>query len=165
MNDCKMCEGNGQFYDLEGQLWRCYCRTSDKERLEGIKERVNYHGHLDDDVEWLIKQAERVQELELRYGFKESQKGLKDALYDNLKRKNKQLKSNLNVYKGYYNNTLKHNNELIEQNKRYREALEFYAEQENYGWETSYRPQQEIDCMVIDDGGHTARKALEGDLE
>lgn len=51
---------------------------------------------------------------------------------------------------------------LENQNKRYREALEFYAEQDNYEWETSLRPQQEIDCMVIDDGGHTARKALEG---
>lgn len=36
----------------------------DKERLERIKERVNYHGHLDDDIVWLIEQAERVQELE-----------------------------------------------------------------------------------------------------
>ena len=52
---------------------------------------------------------------------------------------------------------------LEQQSKRYREALEFYAEQDNYEWETSYRPQQEIDCMVIDDGGHTARKALEGE--
>ena len=52
---------------------------------------------------------------------------------------------------------------LYEQIKRYREALEFYAEQDNYEWETSLRPQQEIDCMVIDDGGHTARKALEGE--
>ena len=50
---------------------------------------------------------------------------------------------------------------MYEQNKRYREALEFYAEQDNYEWETTYRPQQEIDCMVIDDGGRTARKALE----
>src|SRR5690625_725211 len=66
MNDCKMCEGNGQFYDLEGQIWRCYCRTTDNERLERIKERVNYHGHLDDDIEWLIQQAERVVELEKR---------------------------------------------------------------------------------------------------
>src|SRR5690625_4169943 len=52
--------------------------------------------------------------------------------------------------------------DALKQNKCYREALEFYAEQDNYAWETSYRPQQEIDCMVIDDGGHTARKALEG---
>jgi len=41
--------------------------------------------------------------------------------------------------------------------------LEFYAERDNYQWEVSYRPQQEIDCMVIDDSGHTARKALEGE--
>ena len=51
---------------------------------------------------------------------------------------------------------------LIKQNKRYKQALEFYAERDNYQWEVSYRPQQEIDCMVIDDSGHTARKALEG---
>lgn len=49
------------------------------------------------------------------------------------------------------------------ENARLREALEFYAETDNYGWEISFRPQQEIDCMVIDDGGHTARKALEND--
>ena len=62
------------------------------ERLERIKERVNYHGHLDDDIEFLIEQAEKnmtCQEvLELQ----------KDAL------------------KG-----------LLEQNKRYREALERIA--------------------------------------
>lgn len=50
---------------------------------------------------------------------------------------------------------------LIKQNKRYKQALEFYAEKNNYQWEVSYRPQQEIDCMVIDDSGHIARKALE----
>ncbi|MEK0286528.1 hypothetical protein [Caldifermentibacillus hisashii] len=45
---------------------------------------------------------------------------------------------------------------------KYEKALEFYAERDNYQWEVSYRPQQEIDCMVIDDSGHTARKALDG---
>lgn len=54
---------------------------------------------------------------------------------------------------------------LEKQNKRYREALEFYAERDNYQWEISYRPQQEIDCMVIDDSGHTARKALKGETK
>ena len=29
------------------------------ERLERIKERVNYHGQLDDDIEFLIEQAEK----------------------------------------------------------------------------------------------------------
>lgn len=47
--------------------------------------------------------------------------------------------------------------------EQYEKALEFYAERDNYQWEVSYRPQQEIDCMVIDDSGHTARKALESD--
>lgn len=67
------------------------------------------------------------------------------------------------VYRNAYIKVQRDRHRLMEQNKRYREALEFYAEQDNYEWETSYRPQQEIDCMVIDDGGHTARKALEGE--
>ncbi len=61
-----------------------------------------------------------------------------------------------------------HNRILIEQIKeknevifRYREALEFYAEDDNYGYEVSYRPQPQIDCMALDDRGYTARKALE----
>ena len=53
--------------------------------------------------------------------------------------------------------------QLKKENKRYKQALKFYAERDNYQWEVSYRPQQEIDCMVIDDSGHTARKALEGE--
>ena len=62
-----------------------------------------------------------------------------------------------------YRQERKYNKKLEEQNKRYKQALEFYAERDNYQWEVSYRPQQEIDCMVIDDSGHTARKALEGE--
>ena len=69
------------------------------------------------------------------------------------------------VYRNAYIKVQRDRQRLMEQNKRYREALEFYAEQDNYEWETSLRPQQEIDCMVIDDGGHTARKALKGGYE
>lgn len=101
---------------------------TDKERLEEIKEayRWTIDNSLvprlsDSDTEWLIQQAERVQDLKIM----------------------------LKV--------------LGEQNQRYKQALEFYAERDNYQWEVSYRPQQEIDCMVIDDSGHTARKALEGE--
>lgn len=47
--------------------------------------------------------------------------------------------------------------------KRVREALEFYVEEDIYEWETYYNPQQQMDCMVIDDGGHRARQALEGE--
>lgn len=56
-----------------------------------------------------------------------------------------------------------YNDELVEQNKRYREALEFYAEKDNYEWEITHNPQQEINCMVIDDGGEMANRSLEGE--
>jgi|SRR5699024_7268917 len=68
-----------------------------KERLERIKERVNYHGHLNDEVEWLIEQAERVQELEETN--KKNYWIASDFKFENLK--------------------------LEQQNKELREALEF----------------------------------------
>ena len=125
--------------------------NNDKERLEVIKEVYDIQAMQTfsdretvpfnlNDIRWLVEQSERVQELE------EELQELKKKLLT-LTKENNQV-----------------NDELIDefrQNKRYREALEFYAEQDNYGWEISYRPQQEIDCMVIDDGGHAARKALE----
>lgn len=90
-----------------------------KERLEEIRERMYREGYLvivggaeidgllelEKDMEWLIEQAERVQELE---------------------RVNKQLKNNPNVYKGYYKNMIKINEDTVEENKRYREALEAF---------------------------------------
>src|SRR5690606_5151443 len=103
---------------------------TDKERLEEIKSRVwkdkgtyamgdysQREGYIYtlSDYEWLVKQAERVQELET------------------------QLSINTN--------NMKHLQNKIE---HYKQALEFYAERDNYQWEVSYRPQQEIDCMVID---------------
>src|SRR5690625_2117916 len=107
-------------------------------------------GHLIsvNDIYWLIAQAERVQELE------GENKRIRQMKYHEAYEQGK-FDTNMKVW---YEMP-----KLEQQSKRYREALEFYAEQDNYEWETSYRPQQEIDCMVIDDGGHTARKALEGE--
>lgn len=48
--------------------------------------------------------------------------------------------------------------ELREQNKRYREALEFYAE----GKHVAYKLDETDDDLVAD-YGETARKALEGE--
>src|SRR5690625_4626933 len=80
-----------------------------KERMEEIKEEYKWHVEnqllprtSDDNFEWLIEQAERGQELE---------------------RVNKQLKGNLSVYKGYYKNTLKINEDVIEENKKYRNLI------------------------------------------
>lgn len=102
-------------------------------QLKNMDKKLTMYQIHPDDVSWLIKQAERVEELE------EERDEWKDTAQ-------------------FYYMT---NQELREQNKRYKQALEFYAERDNYQWEVSYRPQQEIDCMVIDDSGHTARKALE----
>ena len=82
---------------------------TDKERLEGIKEEYKWHVENQllprmsvDNFEWLIEQAERVEELG---------------------RVNKQLKDNLSVYKGYYKNMMKINEGIVEENKHYRETL------------------------------------------
>lgn len=51
-------------------------------------------------------------------------------------------------------------NELQKQNKRYREALEFYAESENYcvTFEDDYEP-------ILKDNGKIARRALKGETK
>src|SRR5690625_712507 len=65
------------------------------ERLEGIKERVNYHGHLDDDVEWLIEQAERVQELERQLKVSNSVHADDRKLLNRRKKQNKRYRKAL----------------------------------------------------------------------
>lgn len=51
---------------------------------------------------------------------------------------------------------------IKEQNKRYREALEFYAKSDIYGYELTYDMADLRNCEVIEDDGRRARKALEG---
>lgn len=107
------------------------------ERLERIKERVNYHSHLDDDIEWLIQQAERMQELE---------------------QKNDRLKQEADFWRVEDREMMR----LSHENKRYREALEFYADEENYEFETIVSDCDiEVVSKVLDDYGQKARKVLE----
>jgi hypothetical protein len=98
------------------------------------------------DVDWLIN---RVEELELEVSDWRAEVQKWQKFYKESEESHSETKELL------YS--------TISENKRYKQALEFYAERDNYQWEVSYRPQQEIDCMVIDDSGHTARKALESD--
>src|SRR5699024_1048837 len=99
-----------------------------KERLEEIRKDMAFSN--DDAViknshyEWLIEQAERVQELNNLLN-KEVEKGYKmeGKIYD-----------------------------FIEQNKRYREALEFYANEDNWVY-------GKVQHIVR---GKKAQKALEG---
>ena len=52
--------------------------------------------------------------------------------------------------------------EIEQQNKRYREALEFYADRENYEPEHYDPDTHDYTSMIDHDKGATARKALEG---
>ena len=51
--------------------------------------------------------------------------------------------------------------QLQTENQRLREALEFYADPEN--WEEDYGPEPHCQkySMILDDQGHTARNALQ----
>jgi len=53
--------------------------------------------------------------------------------------------------------------EIEQQNKRYREALEFYADRENYEPEHYDPDTHDYMSMIDHDKGATARKALEGE--
>jgi hypothetical protein len=112
---------------------------TEQERLEQIKNQtiINVDGLTDeiisreihpDDYEWLIKQAERVNELETQ----------NSGLYGRICKLNQD------------------NNNLWYQNKRYKQALEFYADKKNYA--KGLLPQN-----VLLDVGKVAVKALEGE--
>src|SRR5690625_3433833 len=117
-------------------------------RLEEIKDRVlidkvyyEFNGSKgrwgkvytlrDEDYRYLMQQAERVQELEKRLKIHQKRSWFED--YE----------------------------KVAKQNKRYREALEFYADERNY----KERDFGMIVQPAIQDGdrGRTAREALEGE--
>ena len=110
------------------------------ERLERIKERVNYHGHLDDDIEWLIKQAEKVE-----YWRKQHRKRcneLEDAHF-----KIQLIENQLHQAQA--------------KAERYKQALEFYANEKNY--ERAYDDEVLFDYLPSEidfDNGEKARKEL-----
>src|SRR5690625_2110622 len=110
-----------------------------KERLEeakqvsdDIKKFHDKFDHVQSDIakcyfyevygRWLIEQVEQYHSAKDKHALIKANIALNERVWE-LERANKQLKGNLNVYKGYYNNTLKHNKELIEENKRHRESL------------------------------------------
>ena len=110
---------------------------TDKERLEEIKDEVeSLRGDMSvtsietetsadiilDDMEWLIEQAQRVQELE-DIIYQDARQGMIEDLY--------------------------------EENKRYREALEFYALGRH--WITSLKDGRDY----VNEYGELAEKALE----
>lgn len=113
---------------------------TDKERLENIKEQYQWAvenrlaNRVDDsDIEWLIQQAKRVEESEKE----------RDEWKDTSQ---------------FYYMT---NQELREQNKRYKQALEFYADKENYF--LKQRMTSSFYTPIELDKGEKARQALDRD--
>jgi|SRR5690625_301062 len=112
------------------------------ERLEEIKKGFYFWlgedesiGILPEDIEWLIEQAERVGELE-------------EEVQD------------ISVWNHGHRC---HIHKLKQQNERYREALEFYANRDNYKLE-HFDPNLEGYMSTVDyDEGQKARKELEGE--
>lgn len=127
---------------------------SDKERLEEIVSNAlfNTEKYLATvkykDIEWIAsyakEQAERVNELEIK---------LNEAV--EIYKKNLKYRSELETM----------NTELDHQNKRYREALEFYADEDIY--EPQYQSVSDLWGIVEirKDKGKKARQALEGESE
>lgn len=120
-----------------------------KERLEDIKERFvkyEYDYNLNgEDIEWLIEQAERVEELEEEVEKQKNRKYIK----------------------------MRQRDDFMKKAQRYREALEFYADQTIYKEELINEASYDADGVCISndeyappvvylDGGEKARKALEG---
>lgn len=114
---------------------------TDKERLKDIKAVVeNKNGIVErishQDINWLIKQAERVQELE--------------ETVEDYKTVNKELHQR--------------GRKIRKQNKRYKQALEFYADENNNHNKIDLTIREyELMSPVVKDSGKIARKALEGE--
>lgn len=114
---------------------------SDKEKLANIK-RIwrEENTFITDDIDFLIQQAEEKKRLEARV------KELENLLFGS----KAMADEGVRVIEG-----------LRKQNKRYKQALEFYADRDNYKLE-HFDPNLDDYMSTVDyDEGKTARKALE----
>ena|SRR5690625_3820273 len=147
-----------------------------KERLERIEHNAERTALLtkppqplvtisDNDFEWLIKQAGLgVSQQEQFHDYQAQNLRLQERL-DKLEDKLQELRKRyLTLTKE--NNQV--NDELIDEfrkNKRYREALEFYAKENNHVfWEDIREGENFVQLPISEtDKGYIARKALEGE--
>lgn len=132
------------------------------ERLEDIKQTINHPNYTehngqeeiyfmvsDNDFNWLIQQAERVQELETTVDF--YQNALRDA-----DRRVQELEKDIKEWEIVNESWEEINTQIVEQNKRYREALE---EISNADWNSEgLDAERELDKVT-----DVAIKALEGE--
>jgi hypothetical protein len=130
---------------------------TDKERLEEIKNSYLEGIHRlfgsswvsmpKENCDWLIQQAERVEELELEVSDWRAEVQKWQKFYKESEESHSETKELL------YS--------TISENKRYKQALEFYAHKKNY--DIKHLSEDEHEIPVFKDYGEKARKALESD--
>lgn len=145
-------------------------------QLKNMDKKLTMYQIHPDDVSWLIKQAERVQELE--QGI-ENLNELTDMQHEQILIFHRQLNQLIRTNQRY-KQALEELKELRAmysvvngERIRYKQALEFYADEEHYKDKQISKPLCDADGVYISndvydppiiylDKGETARKALEG---
>ena len=97
---------------------------TDKERLEEFREFIDFMYEsidLEDHQRFIAISESMLKDGWFKWIYKLAKEQAERV--QGLERVNKQLKGNLSVYKGYYKNMIKINEGIVEQNKRYREAI------------------------------------------
>ncbi|MYL45035.1 hypothetical protein GLV94_05220 [Virgibacillus halodenitrificans] len=138
---------------------------SDRERLEEIKERW-YSSHFvnNDDIDYLIQQAERVQEVENAALFTHNMQAdrIKELEKEQLSTSKLNLLNRIDNLKNKVSS-------LEEGNKRHKRALKFYADEDNHikdEWKPLNPKAKTMKMSQVDlDNGELARQALKGESE
>ena len=136
-------------------------------RLEAIKEyieRADYHSLELDGIEISMTNSHGVEV----HRFNTADSALDDFLLNGVQdmkylinevERLRQFENMFAEVNGISNETLKSAFQIIEENKRLREALKFYADVENYEWHEI----NDLETMpgdVLSDNGKTARQVL-----
>ena len=153
-----------------------------KERLEEIKTRFNAMKELEsfkklaptdlffDDLNWLLQQAERVEELKNRCTEIAAESTVREEklLKENqrLEKRVEELGKEIEGRKKFELGTASNLKILRIQNQFYRQALEFYADESNYEFETIVSDCDiDIESKILNDGGEKARQGLKGESQ
>jgi chromosome segregation ATPase len=140
-----------------------------KERLEAIRhyyrEMESFDPGTQSDINWLIEQAERVQELEEINIDAITQIDVTQRRNEKLEKRVQELEKEIEDWRAEVQKWQRFLREESQQNKRYREALEFYADENNYFVDISKLELPEdifyAEPPVVNERGIKARQALE----
>jgi hypothetical protein len=143
--------------EIKSRVWKesCTYAVGDDSSREGYRYIL-----ADEDYHWLMEQAEKVEELELEINDWRSEVQKWQQFYKESEESHSETKELLHS--------------TISEIKRYKQALEFYADEEHYKEKLISEAQYDADGICISndeyappiiyfDSGEKARQALEGD--